>query len=48
MAIVSGMAVIGSDTTNNVAVRSPRQVECEVKKVTRALHLIELVRSRET
>jgi hypothetical protein len=40
------MAVSGADTTDNVAVRLPKHVEYEVKKVTRALHLPELVRSR--
>jgi hypothetical protein len=42
------MALSGSDTTNNAAVRSPKQVEYVVNKVTRALHLLELVRSRDS
>jgi hypothetical protein len=46
MAIVSGMAVSGPDTKSSAAVRSPGDVEDEIRKVTRALHLLELVRSR--
>ena len=46
MAIVSGMAVRGSDATNSVVVRSHKPLEYEVNKVTRALQLLELVRSR--
>jgi IclR family acetate operon transcriptional repressor len=42
-AIVFGMAVSGSDTANNVAIRSGRYEKYEVKSVARALQLLELL-----
>jgi IclR family transcriptional regulator, acetate operon repressor len=42
-AIVYGMAVRGSDTTNNAAPRSHKPVKYEVKSVSRALQLLELL-----
>lgn len=42
-AIVFGMAVSGSDTTNNVAIRSSKYGKYEVKSVARALQLLELL-----
>jgi IclR family transcriptional regulator, acetate operon repressor len=42
-AIVFGVAVTGSDSTNDVALRSARYARYEVKSVARALDLLELL-----